>query len=286
MEPTIYKFVFRHSMRQQVALLVMTIAAFPFLYLSLDLPKKIVNEAIGGSTFPREVFGRDFEQVEYLVLLCLTFLALVLVNGAFKYVLNVYRGLVGERMLRRLRYDLFDRTLRFPLPRFRRVGQGEVVSMITAETEPLGGFVGDSVSLPAFQGGTLVTIVFFMFAQDWVLGLAAISLYPIQAWLIPKLQRKVNALRRARTIKVGELSEGIGEAIAGIREVHTHDTVRYELARFAETVGEIYRIRYQTYVQKFLIKFINNFLAQITPFFFYLIGGILVINDTASSLVS
>lgn len=40
-------------------------------------------------------------------------------NGGFKYFLDVYRGVVGERMLGCLRYDLFVRMLRFALPRFR-----------------------------------------------------------------------------------------------------------------------------------------------------------------------
>src|SRR5690606_7252193 len=112
----------------------------------------------------------------YLWALCAIFLALVLVNGAIKYVLNVYAGVVGERMLRRLRFRLYDAVLRFPLPHFRRVSQGELIQMIHAETEPLGGFIGESISTPAFQGGTLLTILAFVFVQDWVLGVAAIFL--------------------------------------------------------------------------------------------------------------
>jgi ABC-type multidrug transport system fused ATPase/permease subunit len=277
MESSILKFVFRHSLKEQMLLLAWTLLAFPFLYLSLDLPKIIVNEAIGGTDFPRLVLGRELEQGQFLVLLSCAFLMLVLVNGAFKYFLNVYRGVVGERMLRRLRYMLFQRVLRFPLPQFRKVSQGEIVSMITAETEPLGGFIGDAVALPAFQGGTAITILVFMFVQDWKLGLAAISLYPLQAWLIPKLQRRVNALKKQRVMHVRRLSESLGETVSGIRDVYTHDTARLELADFTRRAGEIYHVRLQIYVQKFLIKFVNNFLAQVTPFFFYSIGGYLVI---------
>jgi ABC-type multidrug transport system fused ATPase/permease subunit len=282
MEPTIFRFILKHSRREQVYLLIFTALAFPFLYMTLDLPKTIINEAIGGQDFPRVVFGYEFEQIPFLLLLCGAFLSLVLINGGFKYFINVYRGVVGERMLRRLRYQLFARILRFPLPQFRKTSQGEIVSMITAETEPLGGFIGDSIALPAFQGGTLLTILVFMFIQDPVLGAAAVFLYPVQAYLIPKLQRRVNQLRKERTVKVRKLSERIGEVVTGIREVHAHDTSQYELADFSERVGEIYHIRYKTYVQKFLIKFINNFLAQITPFFFYSIGGYLVIRGELS----
>src|SRR5690606_24247451 len=119
----------------------------------------IVNQAIEGKNvqFPYElpILGVPVEQVEYLFLLCAVFICLVLINQGFKYAINVYKGRTGERMLRRLRFELYGRVLRFPLPTFRKVSQGEVIPMIVAEVEPLGGFVGDAFALPAFQGGTL-----------------------------------------------------------------------------------------------------------------------------------
>ena len=282
MQPTIFKFIFKYSKREQFFLLLLTLVSFPFLYLSLELPKTIINQAIGGGDIQRSLLGVELDQIPYLLALCTVFLTLVLINGVFKYSVNVYRGVVGERMLRRLRYDLFARVLRFPLPQFRKTSQGEVVAMIAAETEPLGGFVGDSIALPAFQGGTLLTLLVFMFVQDWRLGLAAIALYPLQMWLIPKLQAQVNLLKKERTVKVRRLSERIGEVVSGIQEVHAHDTSRYELADYSNRMSEIYQIRYQIYRKKFFIKFLNNFIAQITPFFFFSIGGVLVIKGHLS----
>ncbi len=277
MEPSLFRYIFRYSRPQQILLLVLTAASFPFLYMTLELPKIIINKAIAGTDFPRILFGFTFGQVEYLLLLCFAFLGLVLVNGGFKYWINVFKGQLGERMLRRLRYQLYSRVLRFPLPQFRRVSQGEIIAMITTEGEPLGGFFGDAFAWPAFQGGTLLTILTFMFVQDWILGLAAIALYPIQIYVIPKLQRRVNALAKERVRTVRKLSERIGESVTGIQEIHANDTSELERADFANRVGRIYDIRYKIYRLKFFIKFLNNFLAQLTPFFFYAIGGYLVI---------
>ena len=278
MEPSIFKFIFKHSRREQILLLLVTAASFPFLYVSLDLPKTIINEAIGGRDFPQALFGYELDQIPYLMVLCGFFLALVFINGGFKYFVNVYRGVVAERMLRRLRNQLFSRVLRFPLPHFRRQSEGEIVSMITAEAEPLGGFVGDSVALPAFQGGTLLTILVFMFVQDWVLGAAAIALYPMQGYLIPKLQRKVNELGKQRVVQVRKLSEGISQVVTGIQEIHAHDTSRLELADFSDRMNGIYGVRLQIFRLKFFIKFLNNFIDKLTPFFFFSIGGYLVIK--------
>lgn len=283
MEKTIFKFVLKYSRKEQMILLLMTATSFPFLYVSLDLPKTIINKAIDGKGgFPKEILGFALDQLPYLMALCALFLLLVFINGAFKYCVNVYRGVVGERMLRRLRYQLFERVLRFPLPQFRKQSQGEIIAMITAESETVGAWVGDAIAQPAFQGGTLLTILAFMFVQDWILGLAAIALYPVQAYLIPKLQRRVNALNKQRVVQVRRLSERIGEVVTGIQEVHAHDTSRYELSDYAERMGQIYAVRLRIFVLKFLIKFLNNFIDKLTPFFFYSIGGYLVIRGSLS----
>ncbi|MGI9503166.1 MAG: ATP-binding cassette domain-containing protein, partial [Geminicoccaceae bacterium] len=140
----------------------------------------------------------------------------------------------------------------------------------------------------AYQGGTLLTILAFMFIQDPILGLAAIILYPLQIWLIPKLQRQVNLLAKARVRQVRKLAERVGETTQGARDIRANDTSQYERARFGKELGIIFDIRFAIYKKKFFIKFLNNFLAQLAPFFFYSIGGYLVIqgNLTLGALVA
>ena len=282
MEKTIYGFVFRHSLPQQFVLLALTIASFPVLYASLELPKRIINDAIGGEEFPRSLFGLELGQIEYLMALSCAFLALVLLNGAFKFVINTGKGRLGERLLRRLRYQLYSRLLRFPLPVFKRMGQGEIIPMVTQEVEPLGGFMGDALAQPAYQLGILVTIGAFMLVQEPVLGLAALALYPLQMYVIPKLQRKVTALGKQRVQHVRRLSERIGESISAMEAVHADDGSNRLRADIAQRLGGIYDIRYEIFRRKFFIKFLNNFLAQLTPFFFYSIGGYLIIEGRLS----
>ncbi|MFT6915820.1 MAG: putative ABC transport system ATP-binding protein [Motiliproteus sp.] len=282
MDSSIFRFVLRHTKKDQLLILLLTLFSFPFVYYSLEVPKLIINNAIGGVNVPTELFGWPMDQVRYLFVLCGLFLGLVLVNGAIKYVLNVYRGVLGERMLRRLRYELYCRVLRFPLPRFKHLSQGEVIPVIIAETERIGGFVGEAFALPAFQGGMLLTYLFFIFNQDPMLGLAATALYPFQLYLIPKLQRRINALNKKRILEVRKFSDRIGESIAGIREIHVNDTSHFERAKASSRLGAIFEIRFEIYKKKFFIKFINNFLAQITPFFFYSAGGYYVIQGELS----
>src|SRR5206468_325083 len=122
-----------------------------------------------------------------------------------------------------------------------------------------------------------LTIFVFMFVQNPLLGAAAVALYPVQGYFIPKMQRRIRELGRIRVRKIRGLSDRIGESIAAQAEIRTNAGAQHQLADIAHRLGEIYDIRFEIYNRKFFVKFLNNLLNQLTPFFFFLIGGYFVI---------
>lgn len=282
MERSLFRFIWKHSKRDQMILLVVTVTLFPLLYLTLELPKRIINDAIGSQTTTIEVYGFGFDQITYLGILCLAFLLSVLAHGVMKMRINTMKGILSERMLRRFRYGLIARILRFPQPYFERVSQGELVSMITAESEPMGGLMGDAISQPVLQAGQMVTILFFLFVQSFWLGLAAVGLIPLQAWLIPMLQRQINLLNKTRILESRVLAAAIGESAAGASTLRSNGGWRFRLALITDQLGRLFDIRFIIYQKKFFMKFLNNFIGQMTPFFFYSVGGYLVLQGSLS----
>lgn len=295
-----FRYIWTNSRVQQITTLILIVLSFPFTYFGLDIPKTIVNKAIGSGAIEgpveveafgfnfTELIGIEMGQLPYLFILCGIFLGLVVINGIFKMRINTFKGVMAERLLRRLRYMLLERTLRFPLPQFQKTSSGEVVTMVTAEVEPLGGFFGDAFALPAFQGGYFLTIIAFLFIQNPLIGLAAIALVPVQGYVIPKLQKKINLLGKERVKHVRAMSNRIGEVVGGVQDVHTGNHSNRVLADFSLRLSHIFKVRFEIYQRKFFMKFINNFINQMTPFLFFTIGGYLVIQGdlTVGALVA
>ncbi len=289
MDRSLFKFILRYGAKDQVILVLLSAIGLPFLYFTFDLPKTIVNKALGGKeAFPISLFGLQLDQLPYLWTLCGIFLALVLVNGAMKYVTSTYRYRVGDRLLRRLRFELIERLMRFPQAEFRNSSSGQIVSMITAETSPLGFFIAEAFAVPAVAAGTLGTIVLFMFLQDWMMGIAAIALFPAQIYFIPRIQKQVNGLARQEVQVIRKIADRIGEVVAAAPEIHGHDTSQYELADFSERLGAIFKLRVEIASKRYIANVLNAFFSQLTPFFFLAIGGYLVIQGdlTLGSLVA
>ncbi|MDF1726812.1 MAG: ABC transporter transmembrane domain-containing protein [Sulfitobacter sp.] len=269
-------------------MLAVTVTLFPLLYLTLELPKRIINDAIGSASDTVNVIGYEMDQIVFLMMLCGFFLLAVLLHGLMKMRINTMKGILAERLLRRFRYTLIARILRFPAPYFERTSQGELVSMVTAESEPMGGLMGDAVAQPVLQAGQMLTILGFLFLQSWAFGLAACALIPLQAWLIPKLQKQINMLNKKRIIQVRALAAEIGEGAAGASTLRVNGGWRYRMAMVSDRLGRLYALRFEIFQKKFFMKFLNNFITQLTPFFFYAVGGYLVITGriTVGALVA
>ena len=299
MEKNLFKYVWRHSRPEQIVILLLVVVAQVFYFASLNIPKSIVNDGIEGKAFkatanhevvflhlslPVPSFlsasgsitlfdGVSLSQWPYLVGMSCLFLVMVTVNGMFKKTINTQKGRMGERMLRRLRYELYDLILLFPSAHFRKVKPAELSGMIKDEVEPLGGFIGDAYVQPAFLGGQALTALLFILLQSVWLGLIVVAVLALQAFVIPKLRKRILVLGRQRQITARQLAGRIAETADGVHEIHTNGTSNYERADIGHRLGTIFKIRFDLYQRKFTAKFLNNLLAQTTPFMIYLIGG-------------
>ena len=290
---SLFRYVMQFSLPQQAVLMLLTLASLPVYYVSLDLPKQIVDRAIGGAPaeFPKTPFCRIRAGVVQPGRVSGLSLRAVPARGAGERRPQIrferVQGSPRRGLLRRLRAQLLSRILRFPLPQFRKLSQGELIAMVTGEVEALGGYFGDALVTPMFQAGLLLTALGFIFAQDLIMGLAAIALYPFQAYVIPKLRRQVAAGLRPHPRGAPPVAaDRRGDRRDRGRPRQLAD--RTQLASLGQHLDRIFRIRYDIYRKKFFIKFLNNFIAQLTPFFFLSIGGYLVLRGslTLGSLVA
>ncbi len=302
LEPRLFPYIWRYSKAEQLKICAVVLASLPFYFASLDLPKRIVNDAITGKAFAhgeatvpfldmtiqwpellgggttRLFEGFQFDRFELLLGLSTLFLALVLINGAFKFYINLQKGILGERMLRRLRFQLFSLMLRFTPEAQREVKSSETATIIRDEVEPIGSFIGDAIVVPVFLGTQAATALAFIMMQNVWLGLAAGGMVAVQMTVIPRLRRQIILLSRQRQIASRNLAGRIAEVLDGLPAVTLNDTGRWERAEIGGRLYSLYDLRLRIYRRKFAVKYLNNLLAQITPFLFYAIGGMFALK--------
>jgi ABC-type multidrug transport system fused ATPase/permease subunit len=102
-----------------------------------------------------------------------------------------------------------------------------------------------------------------------------LTVLPIQLVLLPKLQRRVNALSRIRIREVRDLGRNLNEQLRDI----AGDA---EITKIGASFRGLEHVRRRIFILKFFIKGLNNFLTALTPFLFYSLGGYFVIEGRIS----
>jgi len=194
---SVFRYVLATSGPHQLLLLALTVSVFLLEIVPLELQRRIVNDLVKDRPY------------RWVITLCAVYAGVVLVQGGTKLVLNVYRAWVGERAIRDLRHRIHS-VIDAPLTSSPAAeAQGIAVSMIVAEVEPIGGFVGESVSEPLLQGGILASVLAYLIHIDPWMALGAFALFVPQFFFVPLMQAAVNWRAGARIRILRQLGIGV-----------------------------------------------------------------------------
>jgi hypothetical protein len=151
MPRNIFRYVLATSGWHQLVLVLLTVAVFLLEVVPLELQRRIVDDLVK---------HREFW---FIVSLAAVYAGTVLVQGGTKLALNVYRSWVGERAIRDLRRRVHVLVSSTSAVSSTSEAEGIQASMIVAEVELIGSFVGASLSEPLLQGGILFSVLAYCF---------------------------------------------------------------------------------------------------------------------------
>lgn len=250
---------------QVILILIIAVTVFARV-LPLEMQKRIVNEAI------------KLGQIELLALYSGIYLAAVITASGLKFIINAIQTLIGQRVLARMRKDLFHHILTLPMGFFRRSQPGMVVSSLVTELATAGDFAGVAVAVPLINILTLLAFAGYLLWLNPLLAVVSVSLYPLLVIFIPMVQKRVNRANKERVDITRTLSNKIGESVTGIHEIHGNGTYRTEGEKYDRIVDRLKRTRIVWNLYRYGVKVTNNFFNNMGPFFIFLLGGYLVIH--------
>lgn len=230
--PTILGYILRVSKRHQLGLLLLSVIVFLLTLAPLEIQRRIVNDAISKGAFMP------------IVWLALAYFSVSLLQGGIKLGLNIYRSWVSEMAVLDLRRLVSAQTSDAAQHSDKADAKGTEVSMILSEVEPLGGFVGISVSEPLLQTGVLVSVFGYLaFLQPLVALLCVLAFSP-QLVFVPLMQRAINR-RSAERI---ETLRNVGGNIVGT-DAQASDIAEQDgrLQRVFQLNMGIFKIKYSMY---------------------------------------
>jgi ABC-type multidrug transport system fused ATPase/permease subunit len=250
---TLWGFVRHSSGWHQLWLLVISTLVFLASTAPLEVQRRLVNEATNGDSY------------RPIILLALTYAGLALVEGVLKLAMNMYRAWISEHAVRSLRRSV-QALLDGRTPREAGETQGVGVSMILAEAEPIGGFVGSSVSEPLLQAGILMSVLAYMIYLQPLMALVAVAVFSPQIALVPFVQRAINTRVRSRIRTLRRVSIAVtGGAVDDPLEQRRR-------------INKVLRLNLSIFRLKFSLNFLMNLLTHWGTAGILALGGWYVVN--------
>jgi len=221
---------------------------------SVNAEGAVVIES-GGRTavYPAERIGageiyRFFRpEVDGMLRLCLFYFGLTVLSAFFAYGQRYYLQAAANRIILRMRNDVFAQVNRLAVRFFDNLPAGKVVSRITNDTEAIRELYV-TVLANFFTGGVnMVGILFAMFLLDARLAAICLLIVPILAlwiWVYGRFARRYNRVIRAT---LSEINGRINEAIQGMAVIRA-----FRREKKVEEEFEVYNHRSFVYKNKLL----------------------------------
>lgn len=255
----LFTFILQTTLRQQVIVSLLSVSVFLLALVPLELQRRIINDVV------------NTQNIDVLIGLSALYLLVVLVHGGLKYLMNLNRGRISETTIRFIREHIIDGLTADSMEgSSKKTGsEGTLVSVLSAEVEPLGGFIGESISGPILQGGILVSVLGYMFWVAPLLALTAVGLIILELLFVPPIQNLINKKAKKRIETLRDVSDSV------VR--NTDDAAAMKQETLAN-IDSIYTLRIQIFRWKFLMKFLVNFLEHLSTLGVISFGGWLVMQ--------
>src|SRR6476661_5366547 len=160
------------------------------------------------------------------------FAASLVIAFACQYGETVLTGLLGQRVMRDLRRDIFGHVQRLPVVFFDRNPVGRLVTRVTSDVESLNELFASGVVAGLGDLFTLLAISALMLFIDWRLALAAFGVIPFVYWASHVSRAKVRESYRDIRTRLARINAYLQEHITGMRVVQLFGRERAEADRF------------------------------------------------------
>ncbi|MFJ8263493.1 ABC transporter ATP-binding protein [Rummeliibacillus sp. NPDC094406] len=196
--------------------------------------KKIIDDHIAKAT----TAGLDFKP---MAILLAVFFGLAIITAIFRYGQYILLQMGANRIIQKMRNDVYQHIQTLPIRYFDRLPAGKVVSRVTNDTEAIHDLFVTVVSQFAASFMTIFGIYITLFFLDWKMACIALLVIPlliIWAILYRKYAAKYNHIVRG---KLSDMNGMINESINGMTIIQAFGREKQMADEFNELNDEYYK---------------------------------------------
>ena len=219
------------------------------------------------------VYAHD-ENAKRLILWSFILLGIYMAKAFFNYIIGYYGHVVGVRMQRDMRRDLFEKYERLPFSYFDEHKTGDLITRLTNdlfEVSELAHHGPENLFLAVLM---LVGSFIMLSSINMTLTLIMFAVIPFIAVFTILSRRRMRSAMKSARLEMSSINTRIENSIGGVRESKSYVAEHYEICKFNISNARFAAFRSKAMFSLGFFDSIMQFLADLLYLIVIFVGGI------------
>ena len=168
--------------------------------------------------------------------------AIFFLRGLGTYFHTVIMNRIGQRIVTDVQQEMYRHLLTSDLAFFHANASGQLISRLTNDVGVMRQAVGECMTSTLKGGLTLIFLVGVMFYQNWHLALGAFVVFPVSAWFVVRIGKRMRKISAHTQAEIGNYAALLSQTFQGIRHVKAYGMERHESERVQNVTENVFRL--------------------------------------------
>ncbi len=214
-----------------------------------------------------------------LILLPFAVIGVYFFKGLFSYIQTYQTAFIAEKILFKIRNQLFDHMIRLSMNFFDKFNTGELLSRLLNDSEQMQNSIAKVIPNAIKESFTIIFLLVVVYANNVKLALIATIGFPLAVYPIILFGRKMRKIGKKRQISIAGITTMIQETLVNIRLIKAFATEKKESKNFADKSDAFLNINLSSVKVSEITSPLMEFIGSLAVALLIWFGGMLVFKD-------
>ncbi len=224
----------------------------------------------------------SYPPIKVLQIILIVMPIALVIRAIFEFWQSYMMSDVGQKVVRDVRNQVYDRLQMLSLDYFTQKRSGELVSRITNDVRLIENAVSYALTDLVYQGFQVVCFSVMIFVINWKLAFSAIMILPLVAVPMIVVGKVLRKLSKKSQEKMADINSLLVETFMGARIVRAFCAEARELERFGKQNHDYYRLAMKSIKRMLILGIITELVGVVMALFIIYYSGRQVISGVLS----
>ncbi len=223
------------------------------------------------------------DKMTALAYVCIAVVVFTVLKNLFLYIAVYILNPLRNAVLRRLRNDLFTKTLSLPIGFFTEERKGDLISKMTNDINEVELSIMSVLEVFIREPLTIIVYITMMLVTNYQLTLFLFIFLPVAGLIIGRISKSLRKSSNEAQQHLSSIMEVIDESLVGMRVLKAFGAETHQKLKFMKLNNNLFRTRNQIAARRELASPLSETMGIIVASIILWFGGRIVFSGTGFS---